>query len=46
MCKEIPVILVNRVVGKKRIIGKMEGQGGGEAQRVADPHLPPHTKKV
>jgi hypothetical protein len=25
------------VVDKKRIIGKMEGQGGGEAQRVAGP---------
>jgi hypothetical protein len=30
MCKEMPVIPVNRVVDKKRIIGiKMEGQGGG-----------------
>jgi hypothetical protein len=28
MCKEMPVILVNRVVDKKRIIGKMESQGG------------------
>jgi hypothetical protein len=29
---------VNRVVDKKRIIGKMEGRGGGgEAQRAADP---------
>jgi hypothetical protein len=38
MCKEMPVIPVNRVVGKKRIIGKMEGRGGGgEAQGVADP---------
>jgi hypothetical protein len=39
MCKEMPVILVDRVVDKKRIIGKMEGQGGGggEAHRVADP---------
>jgi hypothetical protein len=37
MCKELPVILVNKVVGPKRIIGKMEGQGGGEAQGVADP---------
>jgi hypothetical protein len=36
MCKEIPVILVNRVVDKKRIIGKMEGLEGGEAQGVAD----------
>jgi hypothetical protein len=37
MCKEMPVIPVNMVVDKKRIIGKMEVQGGGEAQRVADP---------
>jgi hypothetical protein len=37
MCKEMPVILVNRVVDKKRIIGKLEGQGGVEAQGVADP---------
>jgi hypothetical protein len=33
----MPVILVNRVVDKKRMIGKMEGQRGGEAQGVADP---------
>jgi hypothetical protein len=32
MCKEMMVILVNRVVDKK----KMEGQGGAEAQGVAD----------
>jgi hypothetical protein len=37
MCKEMPVILVNKVVDPKRIIGKMEGRGGGEAQGVADP---------
>jgi hypothetical protein len=37
MCKQMLVILVNRVVDPKRIIGKMEGQGGGEAQGVADP---------
>jgi hypothetical protein len=30
----MPVILVDRVVDKKRIIGKMEGRGGGEAQGV------------
>jgi hypothetical protein len=35
MCKEMPVIPVNKVVDPKRIIGKMEGQGGGEAQGVA-----------
>jgi hypothetical protein len=33
---EMPVILIDRVVDKKRIIGKMEGQGG-EVQGVADP---------
>jgi hypothetical protein len=32
MCKEMPVFPVNRVVVTKRIIGKREGQGGGEAQ--------------
>jgi hypothetical protein len=37
MCKEMLVIPVNRVVDMKKIIGKMEGQGGGEAQGVADP---------
>jgi hypothetical protein len=31
------VILVNGVVDPKRIIAKREGQGGGEAQGVADP---------
>jgi hypothetical protein len=33
----MPVITVNRVVDTKRIIGKMEGRGGGEAQGVANP---------
>jgi hypothetical protein len=44
MCKEMPVILVDRVEDKKRIIGKMgRGRGGGgEAQGVADP--PPKKK--
>jgi hypothetical protein len=37
MSKEMPVIPVNKVVDSKRIIGKMEGLGGGEAQGVADP---------
>jgi hypothetical protein len=41
MCKEMPVIPVERLVDKKRIIGKMEGPGGGEAQGVADPAPPP-----
>jgi hypothetical protein len=44
MCKEMPVISVNRVAGPKR---KMKGRGGGEAQGVADPPgpLPPPQKK-
>jgi hypothetical protein len=38
MCKELPVIPVDKVVDPKRIIRKkMEGLGGGEAQGVADP---------
>jgi hypothetical protein len=37
MCKEMPVIPVNRLVDKKRIIRKMDGRGGGEAQGVNDP---------
>jgi hypothetical protein len=37
MCKELPVIPVNSVMDPKRIIGKMEVQGGGKAQGVADP---------
>jgi hypothetical protein len=37
MCKELPVIPVNKVVDpKKNNRRKMEGQGGGEAQGVAD----------
>jgi hypothetical protein len=39
MCKEIPVIPVNRLVDKKRRIEKMEGQGGGEALGVDDPKI-------
>jgi hypothetical protein len=31
------VILVNKVVDKKRMIGKQEGKAGREAQGVADP---------
>jgi hypothetical protein len=30
----MPVIQVDRVVDKKIIIGKIEGQGGGDAQGV------------
>jgi hypothetical protein len=34
----MPVIPVNNVVDKKKIIGyKVEGRGGGEAHGVADP---------
>jgi hypothetical protein len=36
MCKEMPVIPVKKVVDLKRMIRKMEGPGGGEAQGVAD----------
>jgi hypothetical protein len=42
--KEMPVIPVNRVVDPKRIIGKMEGHGGEEAQGIADP--PPPLKNT
>jgi hypothetical protein len=31
ICKEMLVIPVNRVVDPRRIIGKMEGRGGGKA---------------
>jgi hypothetical protein len=34
MCKEMPVILVNKVVDKKRIIGKKKGRGGGKEHGV------------
>jgi hypothetical protein len=38
MCKEMPVIPVNKVLDpKKNNGGKMEGREGGEAQGVADP---------
>jgi hypothetical protein len=37
ICKEMPVIPVNKVVDPKRIIRKNDGWGGGEAQGVADP---------
>jgi hypothetical protein len=37
MCKEMAAIPVNKVVDPKRIIGKMKGLGGGEAQGVAGP---------
>jgi hypothetical protein len=46
MCKEMPVIPVNRLVDPKRIIGKMEGWGGGEAQGTADPPSPIPPKKI
>jgi hypothetical protein len=36
MCKEMPAILVDRMVDKKITIGKMEGKRGGEAQGVTD----------
>jgi hypothetical protein len=37
MCKEMPVIPVNRVEDKQFFLEKMEGRGEGEAQGVADP---------
>jgi hypothetical protein len=37
MCNELPVIPVNKVVDSKRLIGKREGRGGGEAQEVTEP---------
>jgi hypothetical protein len=36
MCKEMPHIQVNRMVNKKKMIGKMGGCGGGEARGVAE----------
>jgi hypothetical protein len=36
MYKEMPVSLVNRVEDRKRVLEKLEGQGVGEAQGVAD----------
>jgi hypothetical protein len=44
MCNEMPVIPVDRVVDKKRIIGKNESQVGGEAQGAAD--TPPQKKGI
>jgi hypothetical protein len=38
MCKEMPVILVNRVVDTKRIIGK---NGGPRRRRSTRGRLPP-----
>jgi hypothetical protein len=35
--KEVPVIPFNRENDTKRMIGKNEGPGGGEAQGAADP---------
>jgi hypothetical protein len=46
MCKELQVILVNKVVDPKRIIGKMEGRGGGEAQGVADQKKHPNSRNA
>jgi hypothetical protein len=43
MCKEMSVVPVIKVVDPKRIIEKMEGQGGGEAQGGTDP---PPPKKI
>jgi hypothetical protein len=40
----MPVITVNRKVDTNRIMEKMEGQGGGEAQGVADPKKTRHQQ--
>jgi hypothetical protein len=45
MCKEMPVIPVDKVVDKKRIIGKMEGRVRQEAQGVADAPHHHHQKR-
>jgi hypothetical protein len=39
MCKEMPVIPINKVVDPKKYSEKMEGQGGGETQGVGDPKI-------
>jgi hypothetical protein len=39
MFKEMPIMLVNKLVDSKRLIGKMEGRGGGDAKGVADPKI-------
>jgi hypothetical protein len=41
MCKEMPVILVDRVVDKKRIIGKNGGPRRRRGTKVSLTHLPP-----
>jgi hypothetical protein len=47
MCKEMSVILVNMVVyRKKEELQKTEGQGGENAQGVADPPPPPKKKET
>jgi hypothetical protein len=43
MCKELPVILVNRVVNPKRIIGK---NGGPRRRRGTRGCCPPPKKKI
>jgi hypothetical protein len=44
MCKEMLVLPVYTVANKKIIIGKREGQGGGEAQGFVDSPPPSHKK--
>jgi hypothetical protein len=41
MCKEMPVIPVNRVADKKRIIGKRRAKEEERDKRVADPKIFP-----
>jgi hypothetical protein len=42
MCKEMPVTPVNRVVVKKRILGK----NGGPRRRIRRGCPPPHTHTI
>jgi hypothetical protein len=44
MCKEMPLIPVDRVVDTKRIIGKMEVQGRGRHKGSLTP--PPQKKSI
>jgi hypothetical protein len=46
MCKELLVILVNRMVDKKRIIGKDGGTRRRRAQGVADPKRGRNVKVI
>jgi hypothetical protein len=45
MCKDVPVIPVDRVVDKKKISGKREGLEVGNAQGVVDPKRAPERQE-